>query len=190
MTENHDVPLWDQSLLQFRNRVAGGTPTPGGGAVASVTATFGAALLRMVCAIGDRRRPDPELYAIAAKVKIVEDQLARYAVEDIVAFDRYMAARKNRSVSAHVEVQRCLQACTEVPLAAAEAVLGVETFAVEILPRCPESLSSDLETARLLLQATRKALLANVRVNLTEMDDGEGKDKIIRRLDAVPSETA
>ena len=185
MTESHDASLWENSLLEFRNRVAAGSPTPGGGAVAAVAATFAAALLRMVCAISSTRKPDVGMNAIAAKVKICEEELTHCAEEDIRVFDQYMAARKVRSASAHAEVQRCLLACTEVPIAAAEAVAKLEAYAAEMGPHCPEFLSSDLATARHLLDASRKALLANVSINLTEMEDGEAKRAILRRLHAL-----
>ncbi len=185
MTENQDAPLWENSILEFRNRVAAGSATPGGGAVAAVSATFAGALLRMVCAISSKRKPGVGMNTIAAKVKIFEEELAHCAEEDIRVFDRYMAARKDRSASAHAEVQRCLQACTEVPLAAAEAVVKLEAYAAEMVPHCPELLSSDMATAQHLLDASRKALLANVRINLAELDDGEAKRAIVVRASAL-----
>jgi len=185
MTENHDASLWDNSLLQFRDRVAASSATPAGGAVAAVAATFAAALLRMVCAISAKRKPDAAMNAIAAKVKIVEEELAHCAEEDIRVFDRYMAARKVQSASAHAEVQRCLRACTEVPLIAAEAVVKLEAYGAEMVPHCPQFFSSDLATARHLLNASRKALLANVSINLKDLEDGEAKRAILLRLEAL-----
>jgi len=185
MTENHDASLWENSLLAFRNRVAAGSATPGGGAVAAVAATLAAALLRMVHAISSTRKPDVGLNAIVAKVKIAEEELAHCAEEDIRVFDRYMAARKLRSASAHSDIQRCLLECTEVPLAAAEAVVKLEAYAAEMVAHCPEFLWSDLATAQHLLDASRKALLANVSINLMDMDGREAKRAIVRRLHAL-----
>lgn len=188
MTENHDASIWKNSLLEFRNRVAAGTPTPGGGAVAAVTATFAAALLQMVCVISSARKPDVGMDAIAAKVKICEEELTSCAEEDIRVFDRYMAARKVHSAPAQVDTQRWLLACTEVPLAAAEAVVKLEAYAAEIALNVPEFLSSDLASARYLLDASRKGLLANVNVNLMGLDDGEAKRAVLRRVEALQSE--
>ena len=185
MTEKHDAPLWEISLLEFRNRVAASSPTPGGGAVAAVAAIFAAALQRMVCAISSKRKPDLGMNAIAAKVKIVEEELSHYAEEDIRVFNRYMAESKARSASTNAEVQRCLLACTEVPLAAAEAVVKLEAYGAEMAPHCPEFLSSDLATARHLLNASRKALRSNVSINLKDLEDGEAKRAILLRLEAL-----
>lgn len=188
MTERYDGSLWENSLLQFRDRVAASSATPGGGAVAAVTATFAAALLQMVCAISSKRKPDVRMDALAARVKICEEELAQCAEEDIRVFDRYMAARRDRSAAAQAEVQQCLLACTEVPLAAAEVVAKLEAFAAEMVFNSPDFLSSDLATARHLLNACRKALLANVSINLADLDDGEVKRTLGRRLEALQSD--
>ena len=185
MTENRDAPLWDNSLLQFRDRVAASSATPGGGAVAAVAATFAAALLRMVCVLSARRKPDVGMEAIAAKVKIYEEELAHCAEEDIRVFDRYMAARKVQGAYSQADLQRCLLECTEVPIAAAEAVVKLEAYAAEIAVNVPDFLSSDLATAQYLLDASRKGLLANVNINLTDLGDGESKGAIFRRLEAL-----
>ena len=189
MTENDDGSLWENSLLQFRDRVAAGSATPGGGAVAAVTATFAAALLRMVCTISSTRKPDVGMQAIATEVKICEEKLAHYAEEDIRVFDRYMAARKVRSAASQAEVQRCLVACTDVPLAAAEVVARLEAYVAQIALNTPEFLSSDLATARHLLSASRTSLLANVSINLAGLDDGEAKRALERRVEGLQGPT-
>ncbi|MGB8477658.1 MAG: cyclodeaminase/cyclohydrolase family protein [Acidobacteriaceae bacterium] len=185
MTENHDASLWENSLMEFRNRVAAGSATPGGGAVAAVAATFAAALLRMVCAIGSARRPDAGMSAIAIQVKICEEQLAQCAAEDIRVFDLYMAARKTGGVPGYDDTQRCLLACTDAPLAAAEAVVKLEAYAVEVAIHSPEFLSSDVATAQYLLSASRKGLLANVNSNLKEMEDGEARRAVLQRVNIL-----
>jgi formiminotetrahydrofolate cyclodeaminase len=185
MTENHDASLWGKSLLAFRNRVAADTPTPGGGAVAAVTATLAAALLRMVCAIGNKRKADSGMNAAVAQITVCEEKLARYADEDIRAFDRYIAARKVHNISSTAEIQRCLLACTEVPLAAAEEVAKLNAYATEVALQAPEFLSSDVSTAQSLLEASHRGLLANVTINLVDLEDSEEKHLLLQRLDAL-----
>lgn len=185
MTQNHDAPLGKNSLLEFRKRIAAASPTPGGGAVAAMTASFAAALLQMVCSISLKRKPDARINTIASEVKLCEERLARFAEEDILLFDQYLAARKIQSTTAQVDAQRCLLACAEVPLAAAEAVAKLEAYAVEMVSRTPDFLSSDLATAQYLLEASRKALLANVTANLGDLEDGEAKHAVLLRIEAL-----
>ncbi|MES2222976.1 MAG: cyclodeaminase/cyclohydrolase family protein [Acidobacteriota bacterium] len=180
--------LWENSLAQFRDRVAAGSPTPGGAAVAAVSATFAAALLQMVCAISAKRNPET-IKAIVANVKSIEEELGRYADEDIRAFDRYMAAKKVRNECSARDAHQCLLECTEVPLAAAEVVAKLEAYATAMIPETPEFLESELATARLLLGASREALLASVKANLKGLETGEAKNAIVRRLNALPGES-
>jgi formiminotetrahydrofolate cyclodeaminase len=185
MAVNHDASLWENSLLEFRNRVAAVSPTPGGGAVATVAAALAAALLRMVCVIGDKHKPDPGMNTLVAQIAVSEENLARYADEDIRSFDRYLAARKADSMSPRAEIQRCLLACTEVPLAAAEEVSKLDAYAAEVALHAAEFLSSDVSTAQFLLDASRRGLLANVTINLVDLEECEEKRLLLQRLDVL-----
>lgn len=176
-------PLWENSLLEFRERVAAATPTPGGGAVAAVTATFAAALLRMAGAICIHRVPDANLDAAITDVKICEAKLAQFADEDVRVFDAYMAARRNRL--APETLQALLFACANVPLEAAEQVEKLQSLEKEIAVKCPAFLASDVATARHLLHASREALLANVAINCNELEDGVEKRAWQQRLDRL-----
>ncbi|HET9100641.1 MAG TPA: cyclodeaminase/cyclohydrolase family protein, partial [Acidobacteriaceae bacterium] len=175
--------LWSSSLLEFRERVAAGTPTPGGGAVAAVTATFAAALLRMVATICAHRTPDVRLDATIVEVKICEEKLAGYADEDVRAFDAFMAARKNQLASE--KLQALLLACAHVPLEAAEQVEKLQSLTTEIAAKCPAFLASDVATARHLLHASREALLANVAINCKDLEECEEKRALEQRLERL-----
>ncbi len=185
MTFETESSLWRDSLLEFRNHVAAESPTPGGGAVAAITASFAAALLRMVGAIALKRTPDARMHAVVAEVNTCEEKLARCADEDVRVFDRYIAARKDRKHSSQSNIQQCLLACAEVPLKAAEQVAKLQTLASEISLNTPAFLASDIATARHLLHASRQALLANVAINFTDLENCEEKALLSQRLEAV-----
>jgi glutamate formiminotransferase/formiminotetrahydrofolate cyclodeaminase len=185
MTAKHDASLWESSLLEFRNRVAADSPTPGGGAVAAVAATLAAALLRMVCAIVKRRKPDAEINAVVAQITLCEEKVAHCADEDVRVFDRYMAARKVQGAHAKSNIQQCLLACAEVPLAAAEQVAKLQAYAAEIALQAPEFLASDIVTAQSLLYSSRRGLVANVTINLADLDESEEKRRLLQRLDPL-----
>lgn len=182
--------LWAASLQRFRERVAAATPTPGGGAVAAMTATFAAALLRMTCAIiakrGSANFPQRELEALVARVQACEDRLARCAEEDILAFDAYMAARKVGGSGGDLATkQKLLAACARVPLDAAEQVKQLQSLCGEIEAAAPDSLTSDLAAASHLLEASRMSLLANVAINLKDLEEGTEKEALQRDFDRL-----
>lgn len=183
--------LWEESLHRFRERVAAATPTPGGGAVAAVTAAFAAALLRMICGIMVAKRgtgnfPERELEALVARVQACEDRLAQCAEEDILAFDAYMAARKIGGSGADPATkQSLLAACAQVPLDAAEQVKQLQSLCGEIEAAAPSWLASDLATASHLLEASRVSLLANVAINLKDLEDGTEREALQRDLERL-----
>lgn len=177
--------LWHVSLLEFRTRVAAGSATPGGGAVAAVTATLAAALMRMTAAITLRHTKDAKLQAFMAAVEVCEEKLAQYADEDVRAFDRYVAARKNNNADPSSEVQECLLVCAKVPLEAAEQVANLQALATEIAASIPAFLASDLATAMHLLHAARQALLANVEINCSDLENNQEKRALLQRLEPL-----
>jgi formiminotetrahydrofolate cyclodeaminase len=179
--------LWDETVLRFREEIADAAPTPGGGAVAAVTAAFAAALLQMVCGISLRNVADMKrrkIEPILSRVRNCESDLARYADEDVVAFDAYMEARKSRDPSVS---QTLLLDCARVPLAGAETVTELQSLLPELEEACPAFLSSDLVTATHLLRASRESLLANVKMNLDAFDDSAAKQELQERYDRLIS---
>jgi formiminotetrahydrofolate cyclodeaminase len=179
--------LWDQPVLRFREQIAASTPTPGGGAVAAVTATFAAALLQMVCRISLRKTAETkrqEIEAILSRVQTCESTLARYADEDILAFDAYMEARKDDSAVS----QTLLLDCARVPMAGAEMVTELQSLLPEIEAVCPAFLSSDLATAMYLLRASRESLLANVKTNLDSLGNGADALELREKCDRLTAQ--
>ena len=157
MTDKRDAPLWENSLLEFRNRVAAATPTPGGGAVAAVAASFAAALLQMMCAISSTRKPDARMTAIANQVKSWEEELAHYAEEDIRVFDRY----RLREIQGRFRAWDTQQYCWRVRKVRGCGGSGCEAGSVRSgVSGCHAGFSvEDMATAHYLLKASRKALL-------------------------------
>lgn len=177
--------LWDGSLRQFRERLAAGTPTPGGGALAAASGSLAAALLRMVCAIARRKASDADKAAIDAietEAKQCEAALAQCADDDVHAFDAYIRAR---NTSTPAEAQRLLVECAEVPLRGAETVSDLESSIPRIETFCPEFARSDLETAKSLMRASLESLLANVKINLNALEDCPEKADLATRYDRM-----
>ncbi len=153
--------------------------------MAAVTATLAAALLRMSGSIGLRHSPDEELATAVEEIKHCEDLLAARADQDIRSFNLYLAARKNKRAEKEPDVQRLLLVCAKVPLEAAELVEHLQLLAVRIVAKCPDFLASDIATARYLLEASHRALLENVVINLGDLDESNDKHAIVERLERL-----
>src|SRR4051812_21894107 len=87
--------LWNQSLSTFRDAIASTEPTPGGGSVSMVSATFGLGLVIMALEITAKK---PEAGGESALEELIEesrellDELSAHADEDVTVFQAYMAA--------------------------------------------------------------------------------------------------
>lgn len=182
--------LWDDSVGELRERIASTSPTPGGGAVAAISATFAVALLRMVCGISLKNSQGPErvrVDALLAQLVSHEQALAQSADEDVRTFDAYMAARKSGD---DAERDALLLRCANVPMSAAETVAEAQSLLPQIDSICPIFARSDLTTAVCLLRASRESLLANVEVNLRATHNESAKHDIQARYNRLAQQTS
>jgi methenyltetrahydrofolate cyclohydrolase len=182
--------LWDDRVGKLRERIAATTPTPGGGAVAAVTAAFAVALLRMVCGISLKKLAAAErgsVEGLQARLRQSEEALARSADEDVQAFDAYVALRTSGS---EAESEALLLRCADVPMSAAESVAEAQSLLPQIESICPSFARSDLATASYLLRASQASLLANVGINLDAMRGEAAKREMKARYDRLAQQTS
>jgi len=119
--------LWSWTLAEFRDRTAAGTPTPGGGSVASVCATLGAGLVVMGLEV-TRKGAEAELAAVLDPLlrsgRELLERLSAHADRDVAAFNEYLRARSlsqgsdDEKAVRRERMQQALAAATEAPLAA------------------------------------------------------------------------
>ncbi len=89
--------LWTAGLAEFRDATASAEPTPGGGSVASVSATLGLGLVIMALEISAKRKDAvraDEATALIAEARGLMERLSGDADADVRAFRAYMAALK------------------------------------------------------------------------------------------------
>jgi len=96
-------PIWNNTLEQFRDRVAGLEPAPAGVTAAAVSATFGFGLLTKVLAIASKRKDfagDRELVRTLLDAAHAQSQIvSQLADEDIAAFDEYLSCLRRKQPS-------------------------------------------------------------------------------------------
>ena len=83
-------------LSDFVDEVSRDTPAPGGGSIAALAGSLGAALASMVANITHNKTHDPEkakrILALAEKAQAVKDELLRAVDDDTAAFNVYLEA--------------------------------------------------------------------------------------------------
>jgi formiminotetrahydrofolate cyclodeaminase len=162
--------VWEETLSEFVEAVGSAKPTPGGGAVAALSACFAASLLNMVLEIAAKRGLD-----IADRLAVVEaqlKQLQRCVDHDIKAFDSFLAARKLPKITELEKLERekllneALGQCVEVPLTASQVALQLVSIAKGLVELAPEKVMSDLGVALAQLDSGLLGLFFNVNINL------------------------
>jgi glutamate formiminotransferase/formiminotetrahydrofolate cyclodeaminase len=152
----HDTGETTPSLTQssFIERLAAGTPTPGGGSASAYTGAEAAALVAMVArlTVGKKKYAEVEaqMWGVIAQADALRVELCSCVDEDAGAFEELMAALK---LPKDDEIQ--LKICTE---AIEKATIG--------------AIRVPLKVARLSLEAMKLALLVCRQGNTNAISDG------------------
>ena len=172
--------VWSAGLAEFREATASAEPTPGGGSVASVSATLGLGLVIMALEISMKRkdaiRPE-DMKALTEEARALMGRLSRDADDDVQAFRAYMAALKLPKQSEEEKawrkeaLQTASRRATEAPLLAARHMVEALRLAKAAAPLAHAHVVSDVGAGAGLLDGALKAVLFNVDVNLPSLTD-------------------
>jgi methenyltetrahydrofolate cyclohydrolase len=153
--------LGNQSLDSFLGAVADGTPAPGGGSSAGVTAALAAALVEMAARLGDL---DDAVVAAsrlrAETLRLAEEELSSYApvLDAETVADRATA----------------LDAASEPPAQIAEAAAEVAELGVKVASSSSLAVRGDALTGVILAEA---AACAAARLVATNVESGPALER-------------
>ena len=180
-----ETPPPAQEAPDFLDRLAAGTPTPGGGAAAAMAAAQAAALVAMVgrLTVGKKKYKDveAEVWPLIEQADDLRRALVAKADEDAAAFEAYMAARKlPRSTEEEkaARAQAILEAtrrAAEVPLETARLTLKTMRLAQRLAEIGNVNAISDAGTAAALGLAAIEGASLNVRINATGLPEDEAE---------------
>ncbi len=165
------------TLAQLLDALGDKSPTPGGGAVASIITALGAALARMVVnySVGKKKLAEhdglhreslDDLQALTSRALQLagEDERAYGRLNELMKLDPDDARRKAQWAEA-----------VEQALAAPQAILEASLTLMNLLERLTDAtnrmLVSDLAIAAILAEAGAKAAAWNIQVNLSLVED-------------------
>jgi formiminotetrahydrofolate cyclodeaminase len=158
--------LADETISDYIEAIAARRSTPGGGAVAAITAAEACGLIAMV--INFTKGNDDVLASMKDRTTGSISRLLALADEDSRAFERVMKAYKSSSDSGD-EKEKALAAAAEVPL----KIINICSTHVEDIEHLKEhgnaNLISDVAIAAHLLQSTFSSCELNVLVNVKAM---------------------
>jgi len=171
--------LASQPLGEFLAQVAAKSPTPGGGATASAAGALASALGEMVVAYSRGKRSlaahESHLAGVATRLKRARQVLLRLAEEDAHAYG--LLAELLKLDEGDERRQRELPAAIELSIAAPRAMIAacadVARALESLIDRSNTRLASDLAVSAVLCEASARAALWNVRVNLPLLPEAQ-----------------
>ena len=193
-------PLASMTIERFADEVSSNSPAPGGGSVAALAGSLGAALAAMVANLTVGKKgyePAWESSAtLAERAQALKAALLVAVDDDTKAFDDVLAAMRLPKVTE--EQQRVREAAiaaayekaTAVPLATARLCLQALELAKEAAITGNRNSVSDAGVGALLAKAGLDAAILNVRINLPSVREGGFKTATLAEIAELPAKSA
>lgn len=173
------MSIWDKNLKDFRNELASGSPTPGGGSAAMVAGVTGASLFAMAIEISAKRTgSDAKLQEIKPKLAAIIDKLSAAADKDIAAYDNYVASKNLDDATK----DSALAASFEAPFEGAELILEALRLGKDTAPFISKSMTSDLIAGTSILTGAFHAAAATADANLPYIKNEALKKELSEKL--------
>ncbi|MPY87609.1 MAG: glutamate formimidoyltransferase [Luteitalea sp.] len=176
-----EAPLLRLTVQRFIDEVASETPAPGGGSVAALAGSLGAALAALVANVTVGRPGFEEasaaLSAEAERAQALKARLATLVDEDTRAFSDVVAARRlpkgtpaDDSARA-AAIESALQRAAAVPRETMRLCVDALRVALAVVEQGNPNAASDAGVAGLMARAGAAAAALNVLINLGSIQD-------------------
>ncbi len=185
----------DQRISEFLEAVASKSPTPGGGAVGSIVAAMGTALVEMVASltIGKKDYEDfeGEMERVLSEASYRRKRFLELADLDASAFDQVMDAMKlpkdteDQKKVRTEKLQEALKHASEMPYELAREISKVCPLAEFVNKYGNKNALSDARSASWLLKASFEIAVSNVEINLKLIKDEKFVSKMRESLSAI-----
>jgi formiminotetrahydrofolate cyclodeaminase len=178
--ESGEMTSW--TLDYFLEKLASDEAVPGGGSVAALSGSLGAALLTMYCRIGLQQKQLDDssreiLQNTVSRASILQSELSKVITEDSIAFGEVMSAfqlpkstdeeKKQRQES----IQSAFKKAVQAPLSTLEKCVDCAALIPRVAVCGNPSAFSDLKVAQYLCQAGAKGAMENIEINLPYIKD-------------------
>lgn len=180
------LPTYDPKALvsmpvhAFTDEVSRDTPAPGGGSIAALAGSLGAALASMVANLaqgGPDAEKDAQLIALAEKAQVLKDRLMVAVDADTNAFNAFMEARRlpegtpEQKATRQAAMQAGLKVSIDVPLDTAKASLAALELAGEAARLGKVASITDAAVGAQMAYAGVRGGVWNVVINLKDIAD-------------------
>jgi len=184
----------------FLSELASNSPAPGGGSVAALAGSLGAALSSMVCnlTVGKEKYADVqgEIKNTLKKSEKLRKDLTKLIDEDTDAFNDVMKAfkmpketDKQKEVRSKA-IQEGYKTAAKVPLKTAKTCASILDVALVVAKKGNKSSITDAAVSALMAQAGVISAILNVKINLGSIKDEGFVKKIASDLDKLEENSA
>ena len=174
------------SIGNFTELVAAGTPAPGGGSVAAYCGVLAASLGQMVCnlTIGKEKYAEfePRLRAIRSELERLGARLRELIAEDAASFEAVLRAYRlpkdsdEQKADRAAQVQIALRGAVGVPVETAQRGFDILRLLGELADIGNPNALSDVAVGARLAQVAIRGASYNVGVNLDSISDRVAAD--------------
>ena len=175
----------------FIEQLAAPTAVPGGGCAAAATAAMAAGLGSMVAGMSRGKkayvRYERQLSDALARLSELREQFKASIDADADAFNEVMAAfrKAKEHPEAQAEVEAATKKATTIPLVVAERAKETRQIIESLRAITNPRMASDLTVGVALANAASEGALANVEINLGDINDAGFIADVGKRVDAV-----
>ncbi|MBI3535867.1 MAG: glutamate formimidoyltransferase [Deltaproteobacteria bacterium] len=177
MSQIKENALVKMNVMDFTDEVSRSSPAPGGGSIAALAGSLGAALAAMVANLshGKEVEKDHKLVTLAEKAQSLKDELLQLIDEDTQAFNDYLTAlrltKNTEQEKRHrdLKIQEGLKTAIETPLKTAQTSFLAMELASEVINLGNKNSITDAATGVQMGFSGVRAGIWNVYVNLKQI---------------------
>lgn len=189
------MKLVEQRVIDFVAATASKEPTPGGGAIAALTAATGAALAEMVAnlTVGKKgyETVQPEMEALQVKAEEIRKRMLELSQADADVFNIFMNALglpKNtdeEKAARTAAIQQAYKDAAMVPFEIGELTNQIFDLAELASRKGNQNLITDGIIAAINARAAVKSAFLNVRINLSGIKDESFVAELTSKMYAI-----
>ena len=189
------MKLVEQRVIDFVAATASKEPTPGGGAIAALTAATGAALAEMVANLTFGKKGyeavQTEMEVLQAKAEEIRNRMLELSQADADVFNIFMNALglpKNtdeEKAARTAAIQQAYKDAAMVPFEIGELANQIFDLAELASRKGNQNLITDGITAAINARAAVKSAFLNVRINLSGIKDESFVAELISKMYAI-----
>ena len=187
--------LVEQRVIDFVAATASKEPTPGGGAIAALTAATGAALAEMVANLTFGKKGyeevQSEMEELQTKSEAIRNRMLELSQADADVFNIFMNALglpKNtdeEKVARTAAIQQAYKDAAMVPFEIGELAYQIFELAERASSKGNQNLITDGIIAAINARAAVKAAFLNVRINLSGIKDEAFVANVTAKMNAI-----